>query len=161
MTLAHDTPATPAPTLEAALELVRGQGLRVTTTRRLLLAELYTVEGPLSAEELCGRVLGADLASVYRNLETLESIGVVRHVHLGHGPGLYTLVAASGDVEYVTCERCGAYEAVDPARLDRARTQIEREVGYRARFTHFPIVGLCPACSTVTTSKEGRTHAHP
>ena len=33
-----------------------------------------------------------DLASVYRNLEQLEELGVVRHVHLGHGPGLYALV---------------------------------------------------------------------
>jgi Fur family transcriptional regulator, ferric uptake regulator len=157
MTVAHRTPATAAPTLEAALALVREHGFRVTTTRRLLLAELYGIEAPVSAEDLCGRVIGADLASVYRNLETLESIGVVRHVHLGHGPGLYTLVATSGEVEYVTCERCGAYQAVDPARLDRARALIEGEVGYRARFTHFPIVGLCPACS----SEEGRTHAHP
>ena len=161
MTVAHHTPATAAPNLEAALAIVREHGLRVTTTRRLRLAELYAVEGPIGAEELSGRVLGSDLASVYRNLETLESIGVVRHVHLGHGPGLYTLVATSGDVEYVTCERCGAYEAVPAERLDRARAVIERELGYRARFTHFPIVGLCPACSTATTSEEGRTHAHP
>ena len=28
-----------------------------------------------------------DVASVYRNLETLEQIGLVRHFHLGHGPG--------------------------------------------------------------------------
>ena len=45
-----------------------------------------------SAEELAaglgGRVPRSDLASVYRNLETLERHGVVRHVHLGHGPGL-------------------------------------------------------------------------
>ena len=161
MTVAHHTPATAAPTLDAAVALIRASGLRVTTTRRLLLAELYRVEGPVSAEALCNRVIGSDLASVYRNLETLESIGVVRHVHLGHGPGLYTLVATSGDVEYVTCERCGAYEAVDPARLDGARGLIERELGYRARFTHFPIVGLCPACSSTTTPKERRAHAHP
>ena len=161
MTVAHHTPATAAPTLDAAVALVRANGLRVTTTRRLLLAELYRIEGPVSVEELCGRVLGADLASVYRNLETLESIGVVRHVHLGHGPGLYTLVATSGDVEYVTCVRCGAYEALAPARLDEARALIEHEVGYRARFTHFPIVGLCPDCSSIPTPKERRTHAHP
>jgi len=26
--------------------------------------------------------------TVYRNLEALERHGLVRHVHLGHGPGL-------------------------------------------------------------------------
>ena len=37
----------------------------------------------------------SDLASVYRNLEHLEELGVVRHVHFGHGPGLYALPAAA------------------------------------------------------------------
>ena len=77
----------------------------------------------------------------------------MRHVHLGHGPGLYSL-AARDDVEFVTCERCGAYDAVDPERLDAARELIERELGYRPRFTHFPIVGVCGACL-----QEGE-HAH-
>ena len=67
----------------------------------------------------------------------------------------YTL-AASGDVEFVSCERCGAFEAVPPARLDRARTLIERETGYRARFSHFPLVGACADCLT----QEHDPHAH-
>ena len=71
----------------------------------------------------------------------LEELGLVRHVHLGHGPGLYS----PRRVEFVTCERCGAYEAVEPHRLDAARAAIERELGYRPRFTHFPIVGVCAA----------------
>jgi Fur family ferric uptake transcriptional regulator len=89
----------------------------------------------------------------------LEEIGLVRHVHLGHGPGLYSL-AAPEDLEFITCERCGAFEAVDPARLDAARALIERELGYRAHFTHFPIVGRCAACLS-SPEEEGSTHAHP
>ena len=33
-----------------------------------------------------------DAASVHRNLSQLEELGLVRHVHIGHGPGLYGLV---------------------------------------------------------------------
>ena len=54
-----------------------------------------------------GRVPGSDLASVYRNLETLEEVGLVRHVHLGHGPG--PLRARGRDArEYLVCESCDA-----------------------------------------------------
>ena len=49
-------------------------------------------------------------------------------------------------MEFVTCERCGAFQAVEPGRLDAARALIERELGYRARFSHFPIVGICATC---------------
>jgi hypothetical protein len=52
---------------------------------------------------------------------------------------------------------------VPPGRLDAARELIERETGYRARFSHFPIVGTCAACLRAgrTTPEEGHKHAHP
>ncbi|WP_302182739.1 transcriptional repressor [Paraconexibacter antarcticus] len=50
-----------------------------------------------------GRMMYSDLSSVYRNLERLEALGVVRHVHLDHGPGLYTLQRDS-DTDYLVCE---------------------------------------------------------
>jgi Fur family transcriptional regulator, ferric uptake regulator len=146
MTVAHLVPPGPAPTLASALGAIRARGLRVSTTRRQILEELFAEDRPLSAEALAGRLPRGDLGSVYRNLERLEAIGLVRHVHLGHGPGLYAL-ATRREVEFVTCERCGSFEAVDPARLDGARGLIERELGYRPRFSHFPIVGTCAGCS--------------
>jgi Fur family ferric uptake transcriptional regulator len=142
MTLAKHADALDAPDLAAALNALRAAGLRISASRRQVLEALYAHSTPLKAEELAK---DGDLASVYRNLDTLEEVGLVRHVHLGHGPGLYSL-AARDDVEFVTCERCGAYEAVEPRRLDPARELIERELGYRPRFTHFPIVGVCRTC---------------
>jgi len=149
MTLAHHGPALDAPDLDAALHALRERGLRVSASRRQVLAALYADPRPKTAEQLAA---GGDVASVYRNLDVLESVGLVRHVHLGHGPGLYTL-AGREDVEFITCELCGAYDAVEPRRLDAVRGQIERELGYRPRFTHFPIVGVCASC------KEDE-HAH-
>lgn len=146
MTIVRYAPAQPAPTLASAVGTIRARGLRVSTTRRLILEALFAQERPLSAEALAGRLPHGDIGSVYRNLEQLEAIGLVRHVHLGHGPGLYAL-ATGTEVEFVTCEACGAFEAVDPARLDAARAAIERELGYRARFTHFPVVGVCAGCA--------------
>jgi Fur family ferric uptake transcriptional regulator len=145
VTVAHLTPPLPAPSLAAALGAVRARGLRISTARRLVLEALYEAPGPVSAEMLADRLPALDVASVYRNLDVLEELGLVRHVHLGHGPGLYSLVVP-GDVEFVTCERCGAFEAVPPARLDAVRELIEEELGYRSRFTHFPIVGVCAGC---------------
>jgi Fur family ferric uptake transcriptional regulator len=90
---------------------------------------------------------------VYRNLDVLEGVGLVRHVHLGHGPGLYAL-AGGREREYLTCERCGAYEAVDPAQLDGVREAIRARFGYEARFTHFPIGGLCRDCAATASELQ-------
>jgi Fe2+ or Zn2+ uptake regulation protein len=145
VTVAHLTPPLSAPSLVAAIGALRARGLRISTARRLVLEALYDAPGPVSAETLARQLPALDVASVYRNLDVLEELGLVRHVHLGHGPGLYSRVAP-GDVEFVTCERCGAFEAVAPARLDAVRDLIEQELGYRSRFTHFPIVGVCAEC---------------
>jgi Fur family transcriptional regulator, ferric uptake regulator len=143
--------------LSSAIALLRERGLRVSAARRLVLEALLAADGPMSAEQIAegigGRVPSSDIASVYRNLQAFEDIGLVRHVHLGHGPGLHAL-AVAGEREYLTCERCADYRPVAPRELDPVRDLIERRFGYRASFTHFPIVGLCPGC---TAAVHGRT----
>ena len=163
MTIPHHPPPLEAPSVAAAVDLLRSRGLRVSSARRLVIEALFAAERPLTAEEIAAGLEGwlpaSDLASVYRNLDTLEKLGLVQHFHAGHGPGLYAL-AATDELEFVTCERCGAVEAVPPGRLDAARALIERETGYRPRFTHFPLVGTCPACLATTPTQERRRHAH-
>jgi Fur family transcriptional regulator, ferric uptake regulator len=68
------------------------------------------------------------------------------------------MLALSGEREYLTCEGCGAHRAVEPEQLDGVRQLIGQQFGYRASFTHFPIVGLCGACqsgASATRSPEG------
>ncbi len=146
--------------LSSAMALMRERGLRVSAARRLVLEALLAADGPMSAEQIAegigGRVPSSDIASVYRNLQAFHDIGLVRHVHLGHSPGLHAL-AVTGEREYLTCERCGDYVVVIPEQLDGVRELIERRFGYRASFTHFPIVGLCPSCTAATDCKPRRS----
>ena len=149
MARAHNVPALDAPDLDAALAALRANGLRVSAARRLLLESLYQADDPLTAERLAsgldGRVPRSDVASVYRNLETLEQVGLVKHFHLGHGPGLY-MRAGTAVREYLICDSCGTVRALPPAKLDRVRETVREDTGWESRFTHFPISGLCPDC---------------
>ena len=107
--------------------------------------------GLVSAEQIAaGTDTGVtlDLTSVYRNLEQLEQLGVVRHVHVGHGPSVYGLIG-DGEREFLVCEVCGKVSAADTEQLDRVRAVIRNEFGFEARFTHFPIHGRCADCSGV------------
>jgi Fur family ferric uptake transcriptional regulator len=128
-----------------AVSALREHGLRVTASRRLVLEALFSAEAPLSAEQVA-RHANLDLASVYRNLETFERLGLARHVHLGHGPGLYAL-SCRGEREYLFCDRCGEVRALAPAELDPVRAAVGRAAGYEVAFTHFALVGRCARCS--------------
>ena len=144
MTVATTTP------LDRTLDELRSRGVRVTAARRLVLEALFATERPLSAGDIAGGVGGrlprSDLASVYRNLETLQRLGLVCHMHLAHNAGRYR-IAGGTDPSYVTCERCGALDAVQPAVLDRVRAVLAESTGYQAQLGHFPVVGLCPRCA--------------
>ena len=145
--------------LDDVAAAIRGGGGRLTAARRMILETLFAADGPVSAEHIAERLeaRGAafGLTSIYRNLERMEALGVVRHVHLGHGPGLYSLIGEGGR-EYLVCERCGRALAVEPRQLDGVRRAIRRRFGYRARFSHFPITGLCPDCAAELSDVAGR-----
>ena len=149
MTVPRLTAAVAAATAAAAAGALRARGLRLSTARRLLLAALFAAEAPLTAEELAA---DGDVASTYRNLDVLEQLGLVRHVHLGHGPGLYHPTGVS--VEFVLCERCGAVAAVAQAALDGVRAAVRAATGYAARFAHTPLAGLCPSCQPIHDHTE-------
>lgn len=158
--------------IEDVFALLRAEGHRVTMPCRIVLEGLFAAEGPVSAPHIAKMTpLDSDMSSVYRNLERLEGLGIVRHVHLGHGPSLYMLVG-EGEREFLLCERCGRVRSVDPAELEEVRDQIRERFGYRASFGHFPIIGLCARCekggeedpdsaSAHTHGEYVHTHLHP
>jgi Fur family ferric uptake transcriptional regulator len=150
VTHAAERPPLPFGDLEDVAAVLRREGGRLSAARRVILEALFAADGPVTAEALAdgldGRFMRLELSSVYRNLERLEELGVVRHVHLAHGPGRYSL-ARGGECEYLVCDRCGGVRSVPAAELDGVRAQIREQHGHEARFSHFPIHGVCSECA--------------
>jgi Fur family ferric uptake transcriptional regulator len=145
--------------IEDVAAALRADGRRLSMARRQVLEALFAADGLISAEYIAAGTdtgVAIELTSVYRNLEQLEELGVVRHLHVGHGPGLYGLVGKS-DREYLVCEHCGRVDVADAKQLDRVRAAIRREFGYEARFTHFPIHGFCAGCRVSRAGSRSRS----
>ena len=145
MTIAPDVPRLVVSTPGEAIQALRESGLRLSTARRLVIEALFAADGPVSAAALAQDLM-LEESSVYRNLEVLERHGLTRHVHLGHGPGLYALVGRD-EGEYLYCQRCEKVTLLGPEELDPVREHLREHFGHTARFTHFAIVGLCEPCA--------------
>jgi len=149
MTVPHQTRALAPASVPAAITTLRVRGLRVSSARRLVLEALFAAEGPVTADAIAdglnGRFPSSDLASVYRNLDTLEEIGLVHHFHVAHGAGLYAL-SGRHQAGYVACERCGAHRPLDHATVAQVAAVLRQACGYEPQLVHFPIVGRCPGC---------------
>jgi Fur family ferric uptake transcriptional regulator len=135
--------------LTSALGVLRAEGHRISAARRLVLEALFAAEGPVSADRLAGgldgRLPGSDLASLYRNLDTLAAAGLVEHLHVPHGPGLYVLTGRGAG--WAACERCGAVERLGRDAAARLRAAVRDATGFEAGLAHFPVVGTCRSCA--------------
>ena len=146
MTRAPHRPPLAYRDIDDVARALREAGGRFSAARRGVLEALFAAEAPLPADAVAP---GLDRASVYRALEYLEELGAVHHVHLGHGPGLYALTGGA-EREYLACERCDRVVAVEAEQLDEVRPRMFLGYVYPARFSHFPIVGLCADCAAAT-----------
>jgi Fur family ferric uptake transcriptional regulator len=142
---AHPAQPLPFETIDDAIDALRMRGLRLSMTRQRVLDALFAAARPMSVESMASR-LKLVPTTVYRNLEALERHGLVRHVHLGHGPGLYALIG-SEEREYIYCPGCDTARTVRPELLDPVRGYVRHRFGYQVHFTHFALVGRCPDCA--------------
>ena len=102
--------------VESWQEELRAKGYRVTPQRQLVLEAVTNLEHG-TPEDICTEVQrtarGVNISTVYRTLELLEELGLVKHAHLGHGPPNYHLAAEAEHIHLV-CRGCHTVQDVDP-----------------------------------------------
>ena len=134
---------------EPILGLLRARGGRVTTCRRAILETFLGMGGHITAEALTAQVQAnqpdVHESTVYRFLDELERLGVVDHVHLGHGPAVYHL--ASDAHHHLVCDHCGTVTEVPEALFAELRRQLHDDYGFALQPRHFAVTGRCKECA--------------
>jgi Fe2+ or Zn2+ uptake regulation protein len=136
-------------TIEDALELVRQNGGRITSSRRFLLRALFDTDSHHTAEELAAAVQAeapdVHLSTIYRNLDELEKLGVIVHAHLGHGPATYHLAASSHG--HFVCEECGRMIEAPDSLFAGLAADAKAQFGFEIDPHHFAMLGRCADCA--------------
>jgi Fur family ferric uptake transcriptional regulator len=87
------------------------------------------------------------LASVYRVLESLHAVGLVRRVDVGDGIARYEPLRESGEHHHhLVCTECGKVEAFDDPALERAIRRVEAKSGYAVDQHDVVLQGACNTC---------------
>jgi Fur family ferric uptake transcriptional regulator len=133
----------PSDPAELAARL-RSRGLRVTQQREQVLAAVRAL-GHATPEQISESVQDVDVTTVYRTLELLESIGLVRHAHLGHGAPSYR--PAEDDHIHVVCHACGRVVDAEPVLVDELAERLRRDSGFELDRSHFTVFGRCRDCA--------------
>jgi len=142
---------------EHASHALQTLGYRLTPQRQLVWDALRKGGPHVSAEDICANIQqtipGFNIASVYRTLELLERIGLVRTSNLGDGRRTYELAEADAHGHHhLVCEHCHTTIHFGPEPVASLRGTLEREYGFRFDDLELVVFGLCPACAAAQKS---------
>ena len=88
------------------------------------------------------------IASVYRALEALTDLRLVKRVDAGDGIARYEPAGLDGDHHHhLVCRDCGKVEAFSDSRLERTIDRVAGGLGYSVEEHEVVLLGACADCS--------------
>ena len=144
----------------ASGDSLRRRGLRLTPQRQMVLSIIENSGEHLSAEAICQRVQAnypfVSLSTVYRTVERLKAVGLVREVHL-LGEQRFYESAGAGDHYHLLCRGCGAVLHIDAALLAGLREQLEQCYHFTPLSLDLIATGYCEHCRASTQERNEST----
>jgi Fur family ferric uptake transcriptional regulator len=129
---------------------LRREARKITGPRAAILEILRQHPHPLANREIFAQLPQGqcDLVTIYRAMQMLEKLGMVRRFDFGDGVARFELVdeGDKGHHHHLICTQCAEVVKVDecfPAEVER---QIAARNGFRAVTHRLEFFGVCPAC---------------
>ncbi|MCW2856665.1 MAG: transcriptional repressor [Marmoricola sp.] len=129
-------------------ERLRASGHRLTPQRELVLAAVETL-GHATPDEVYAEVRrhseAINLSTVYRTLELLDELGLIRHAHLTDRAPTYH--SAGHEHSHLVCRGCHRTISVGRASMEGALGPLAAEHGFVPDYGHLSVFGLCASCA--------------
>ena len=143
--------------------LIRQQGFRVTSQRRLILEALRQCGGHVSPEAVyaCVRqkATAVNRATIYRNLDFLCQMRLVVAAQV-NGHRLYEIAGAAPH-HHLVCRLCGRVIDLPHRQVEAFCATIARQEHFSVELEHLVLPGLCPKCQRAALTKENDKHMIP
>ncbi|GCD90627.1 Fur family transcriptional regulator [Nocardioides sp. LS1] len=129
---------------------LRGSGKRLTPQRELILRAVNEL-GHATPDEVLARVRedssAVNVSTVYRTLEVLEELGLVRHAHLSDRAPTYHSVT-DHEHFHLVCRNCHRVVSVGPDVIAPFLERLRTDHGFVADVGHLTVFGHCEECTT-------------
>jgi Fur family ferric uptake transcriptional regulator len=128
--------------------------MRWTPQRRTVIEVLAGTDGHVTGAELIERCRARDPqtipSTVYRTLDVLEQLGLVRHGHGADGREEFH-VGPESEHGHLYCADCGARWEIRAGQADAIVSAFRRADGFEVDLSHVTVVGRCAACAGKAT----------
>jgi Fur family ferric uptake transcriptional regulator len=135
-----------------ALEALQRAGYRRGGARTAVIEALARHDCAVTAldleEEMRGGEAGVGRASVYRALEQLEQLGLLRRIEVARGVAGYERVDPTGHHHHhAICRDCGRMVPFEDRSLERAIGKLCEEMDFEVSEHDVVLRGRCERCS--------------
>lgn len=133
-------------------EIIKQKGLRLTKTRRAVLEMFAATHTPLSVPRILAELechgISVNKTTVYRELEQLEKIGIVKSLLLQDRKQYFELATRDHHHHFV-CMECEKVEDIlfNETDLSRQETLLAQQKGLSIFRHSLEFFGLCKMCS--------------
>ncbi len=141
----HEAAERPRPDWQA---LLRERGYRLTMQRELVLDAVEKLGHATPDEvhqEIRTQSAAVNISTVYRTLELLEELGLVRHTHLSDRAPTYHSRSGPEHVHLV-CRVCGKVGEAAPAEFEPLLAAMRERHGFETDLGHLALFGRCTSC---------------
>ena len=127
---------------------LRDRGYRLTPQRELILEAVNRL-GHATPDEVLAEVRrhssAVNASTIYRTLEVLEELGLVRHAHLSDRAPTYHSVTGHEHFHLV-CRNCRRVVSVEPTVAGPLLDRLSADFAFEADVGHLTIFGRCTTC---------------
>lgn len=135
-------------------QLLKSKGLK-STPQRLMVLKTVAESGHIDIDQLSKDVkntgMNIPLATLYRILGELSSVGILHTVTLSGGKTKYEI--AKGDHPHFLCEQCGQLEDLQVAMNDIVNIA-QGACAHSTRSVSVMLHGICQNCTSNPTDKQ-------
>jgi len=127
-------------------EKLRDNKLKATPARLELLDIFEHARRPLAVAELSEKLPESDRATLYRNVEVLEQLGLLKQIRFKDRQVYYEV--EDKHHHHIVCTNCGKIADISHCKLDTTGKSVLKHTGFAEIDDHsLEFYGLCAACA--------------
>jgi len=138
-------------TISGLCERLKKAGYKLTPARRAVIEVLESNHDHLSHNEILneGQKLYARLsrATVYRTMETLVELNLVRSIYLNDPTQRF--MSAAGGHHHLICTKCDAVLEFEHCTVDQLSRELAEKFNFQIRNHLLEFQGLCENCQSI------------
>ena len=128
---------------------LKALGLKETPARLAIISIFEANHSPLSAEDIWKKIKSkkVNLATIYRNILSLEKGGVLTRIDLRKSSNYYELKDTLHHHHHITCSTCGTFEDIELCDEELSSKALENSLKFSKILDHsLEFFGICKKC---------------